>query len=127
MSDAITVHAPERQSLRDAHRIRMPSRNPLLPRDLFLHAAERTPGTWAEETVVNHYLRLGKRYAITPTREEAFLLMALAGFPVIPHARIGDGHFQNPVFDEVVVYTSEYGGHVEQDKARCRPGKPSDR
>ena len=119
MPDAITTHAPERQPLRDAHRTRVPSRNPLLPWDLFLYGAERTPEAWAEATLTAHYFRMGHRYAITPTRAEAFELMALTGFPVIPHARVGDERFQNPVFDEVVVYTSDYGGHVGMDKQRC--------
>jgi hypothetical protein len=119
MPDLITTYAPERAALRERHRRRVPERHPLNPWDLYLHDAERTPEAWADAFVAAHYLQLSPRFVMTPNREEAFALMGQAGFPVVPHARVGSLAFRGAAFAEVVVYTSDYGGHVGLDKQRC--------
>jgi hypothetical protein len=119
MADMLTLYAPERATLRARHQQRVPTRNMLNPWDLYLHDVERSPAAWADALVAAHYFRRSPRFVTTPNREEAFALMTLAGFPVVPSARVGSAAFQSPAFDEVVVYTSEYGGHVGLDKERC--------
>jgi len=116
MPDLLEQLAPDRAALRRAHLSRVPQRDPLHPWDLYLHASERTPVAWAETLMAAHYFSVESRFVMTPTRAEAFALMEKAGFPVVPHAHVGDETFQNPAFDQVVVYTSAYGGHVGLDK-----------
>ena len=119
MTDLIATYAPERAALRERHRRRVPVRDPLNLWDIYLHDAERTPDAWADAFMSAHYFQLSPRFVMTPNREEAFALMHKAGFPVVPNARVGSPAFQAPDFAEVVVYTSDYGGHVGLDKQRC--------
>ena len=55
-------------------------------------------------------------YSATPTRAQAFALMTLMGYTVIPHALGRD--IPDAWTGDVVVYLSEYGGHGGEDKAR---------
>ena len=119
MTDLILKYAPERAELRERHRCRVPVRDPLNPWDIYLHDTERSPEAWADTFMSAHYFQLPPRFVMTPNREEAFALMQKAGFPVVPNARVGSAAFQAPAFNEVVVYTSDYGGHVGMDKQRC--------
>jgi hypothetical protein len=119
MPDLIATYAPERAALRELHHRRVPERSLLNPWDIYLHDCERTPEAWADAFMSAHYFQLPPRFVMTPNREEAFALMELAGFPVVPNTRVGSSAFQEAAFDEVVVYTSDYGGHVGMDKLRC--------
>lgn len=119
MTDLIARFAPERAALRERHRRRVPERDPLNPWDLYLHDCGRTPDAWADAFMAAHYFQRSPRFVMTPNRAEAFALMERAGFPVVAHARVGSATFQAGAFDEVVVYTSDYGGHVGMDKVRC--------
>lgn len=119
MADLLTLYAPDRAALRERHQRRVPQRDPLNPWDIYLYDTERTPQGWADTLMSAHYFHLPPRFVMTPTREEAFMLMQKAGFPVVPYARVGSPGFDAPDFDEVVVYTSDYGGHVGREKERC--------
>lgn len=114
MSDAITIHAPHRETVRAAW-IPLWSTDPRLPWDLGLarRGESANPQGWAEALVTAHFLSLEYRYTVTPTRSEALTLMRDLGFPVAPFGRVRDAP---PSWGRVVVYTSEYGGHVGQDK-----------
>ncbi len=66
-----------------------------------------------------------RRYSFSaskgPTREQALKRMARMGFCVVPWGRVSLEGFEALGLDleqRVVVYTSEYGGHVGADKER---------
>lgn len=115
--DAMSRHAPRRTELRGAHQPRWSCAPELFPWDYGLMPLDPArPDDLAalvEELVVTTYFTLERRYVISPTRPEAYALMDRAGIPTAGHGRVRD---VPDGWDRVVVYTSEYGGHVGMDK-----------
>ena len=128
-SDTMGAYAPERKQLKEAWDPHSKALRPdLFPWDLGLDWREEKSGAeepmenadatlgerLGEQLVASRYVRLDLRYTATPTRREAFEIMELMGLDVIPWGRVSEV----PEWDEVVVYTNEYGGHVGQDKLK---------
>ncbi|WP_155299535.1 hypothetical protein [Deinococcus kurensis] len=122
--DAIARFAPEREARRALWCPHSRAARPdLLPWDLGLDwsvtPAERA-GVLGETLCAQHLTRVDLRFTVAPTRLQALHLMALMGLTVAPHAFTDDIPAD---WQEVVVYLSEYGGHVGQDKVRLPSGQ----
>lgn len=122
-NDAMEKYAPQRAELRARWSPHSHASHPeLLPWDLGLdwplqegESESERSDRLGEEAAMHQYGRLDTRYSVSPTRAEAFELMTLMGLDVIPHATVEAAPDD---WDEVIVYTSVYGGHVGQDKVR---------
>lgn len=117
--DATSRFAPERDARRALWQSHSRASRPdLLPWDLGLDwsvpLAERAL-VLGETLCAQHFTRVDLRFTVAPTRLQALHLMELMGLCVAPHALTDD---IPPDWWEVVVYLSEFGGHVGQDKIR---------
>ncbi|GGK92296.1 hypothetical protein [Deinococcus radiotolerans] len=117
--DALARFAPDRAARRALwHPYSRAARPDLLPWDLGLDWSVPAPErgeVLGEALCTQHLTRVDLRFTVAPTRAQALSLMAQLGLTVAPWARTADVPAD---WDEVVVYLSEYGGHVGQDKVR---------
>lgn len=117
--DALARYAPQREQRRAGWAPYSRAARPeLLPWDLGLDWSV-IPAARAEQLgellCLRHLTRVDLRFTIAPTRQQALTLMQLMGLTVAPSCRAAEIPLD---WSEVVVYLSEYGGHVGQDKVR---------
>lgn len=118
--DAMSRFAPQRTAQRAAWAGQSRAAAPhLLPWDLQLPWPEGLVTDQQEDLgealVMGQFGNLESRYAASPTRKEAFEIMTRLGLRVIEHGALGEVPDD---WEDVVVYTSVYGGHVGQDKLK---------